>query len=214
MPAFVLVTPPTGEPITLAEAKAHLRVDHSADDTLITAYITAARQAIEHYTGRALMTQTWRLWLDAWPDQTDPWWDGIQNGPVSMLQSISVMLPRPPLLSVVSVQTYSDQDVATVWPATNYYVDTVSTPGRLNAKQNGAWPSPGRVINGIMIEYQAGYGNAAAVPEVLKLALRQWLAHLYEHRGEQDKEKSPAAMPFAVEAILQPYRLRGTTFDW
>jgi uncharacterized phiE125 gp8 family phage protein len=54
-----LITPPASEPVTLAEAKSHLRVDLNDDDTLINALITAARQMAEEYTRRAFITQTW-----------------------------------------------------------------------------------------------------------------------------------------------------------
>src|SRR5690349_16359269 len=87
-----LITPPVGEPVTLADAKAHLKIDTSDDDALIGQLITAARARVEWHTGRALMTQSWILWLDRWPD------DGI------------VAIPLAPLAAVTAVTLYGRDD--------------------------------------------------------------------------------------------------------
>ncbi|HEY0282981.1 MAG TPA: head-tail connector protein, partial [Rhizomicrobium sp.] len=84
--SLTLVTPPAAEPVTLAEAKAHLKVDTSADDALITSLIVAARARAEWHSGCAFVTQSWTLWLDAWP----------RNGLVE--------IPLPPLQSVTQVR--------------------------------------------------------------------------------------------------------------
>jgi len=67
--SLTLNTPPAAEPVTLADAKAHLKVDSTDDDALIASLITAARARAEWHTGRALVTQSWTLWLDAWPQR-------------------------------------------------------------------------------------------------------------------------------------------------
>lgn len=65
--AAILIEAPAIEPISLNDAKNYLRVDHAADDALITSMISAARIQVESRTRRALMTQTWRVVLDRWP---------------------------------------------------------------------------------------------------------------------------------------------------
>lgn len=63
-----LISPPAEEPLSLAEAKLHLRVDFSDEDALISALISAARQAAETITARQLVTARWKYILDAFPD--------------------------------------------------------------------------------------------------------------------------------------------------
>ena len=79
MRGLTLVTAPASEPVSLAEAKAHLRIEAADDDSLIGALITAARQSAEAHMRRALMSQTWRLSLDRFPAAPQPWWDGVRG---------------------------------------------------------------------------------------------------------------------------------------
>lgn len=189
MTASVLVTPPTTEPVSLSELKNHARIDTTDDDALLTALIVAARQWAERFTQRVFITQTWRLWLDTPPE------------------TATLNLPRSPLISVLNVQFYDDADGATVWSNANYFVDTSSENGRLALRNGATWPSAGRNPNGMMIEYTAGYGGAAAVPESIKLAIKQLATHWYEHRGEAiDVDLKQA--PLVIEMLLSPYKIR------
>lgn len=165
-PRIVLVTPPTAEPVTLAEAKLFLRVDVTDDDALITELIAAARKRNEEKQGRAYVTQTWDLFLDEWPEK---------DGPIEV--------PRPPLQSVTSVKyTKSGGSVVTL-AATEYYVDTASEPGRVVLNVDKSWPSDElRSANGIEVRFVAGYGAASTVPEQIKDAVKELVAHWYEHR--------------------------------
>ena len=119
--ALVLITAPTVEPVSLAEAKAHLRIDIDDDDTLIGGLITAARSHLEN-TARpklAMINQTWEYIADSWP------------------ASDTLELRPYPLQSVTSI-TYTDASaVATVFSAANYVVDTSTQPGRLRLKTDG-----------------------------------------------------------------------------
>src|SRR6185503_18271607 len=108
-----LITPPAIEPVTLAGAKLHLKVDTTDDDTLITQLITTARARTEWHTQRALNTQSWILWLDCWP-------------PCGIIE-----IPLPPLQSVSSVTVYAPDDSTTVLDPATYQVDATSAPARL-----------------------------------------------------------------------------------
>jgi uncharacterized phiE125 gp8 family phage protein len=219
MTSFTLLTPPAVEPVLLADMKAQARIDTTADDALATGLITAARQWAERYTGRAFITQTWRLWLDGGLGLEKNWWDGVEQGPVTILnEANSIQLPRPPLASVSNVQTFDNTDTGTVWDPGNYYVDTASEPGRIALRLGCVWPVPLRLVNGIMIEYVAGYGNdGSSVPEPIKLAIKQLATHWYENRGEaavlaratRDASSSRATMnvPLVIQALLDPYRI-------
>ncbi len=207
MPSLELTVPPASEPLTLAEAKLHARIDGDADDTLVSCLIAAARQWAEGYTGRAFLTQTWRMWRDAWPAARS---EGVAF----------VTLARPPLISVASVQLFDEADAATVWPASSYFVDTAREPGRLALRSGAGWPSVSRAANGIMIEYAAGYGSdPELVPGPIKTAILQLVAHWYEHRGEAGGMAGEARglagafnavnVPMVIQALLDPYRVRG-----
>ncbi|MDX2027696.1 MAG: head-tail connector protein [Alphaproteobacteria bacterium] len=197
MPSFKLVTPPAVEPVELIAARVHGRIDTDADDALISLLIIAARQWVEAYTGRALITQTWQLWLDNWPSSGE-----------------GVTLPRPPLASVSNITFYDESDAGTVWAAANYFVDTIREPGRVVLRSSAAYPTPSRAANGMKIEYVAGYGaSGSAVPEQIKTAIRQLVAHWYEHRGEASmatpsRSASVLPVPMVIQALLEPYRIR------
>lgn len=184
MPGSVLVAAPATEPVSLSEAKAHLRVEHNADDTLITALIITARQAAEDYTGRALITQTWRLWLN--------------SAPVSL-----VTLPRAPLAAITSVSLFDAIDNESIIDSALYFADTSRAPGQLVLRDNTVL-TPGRTVNGIKIDYTCGYGNAAAVPAPLKQGILVHIAALYEQRGDAVQ---PAILPNAALHLYAPYRL-------
>ncbi len=194
MPFFTILTQPSIEPDTLAELKAQARVDANTEDTLLQGLVVAARQWAERYTGRAFITQSWRLAFDRPPEKR------------------FVLVPRPPLLAVTQVQSYDDNNNATLWNASNYYVDTLPEPGRLVLRQGGAWPDPGRFVNGLQIDYTAGYGPSANfVPEPIKLAIKQLATHWYAHRGEAVVVGAQAVakhVPLLIQALLDPYRVQ------
>ena len=180
-----LVTPPALEPVTLADAKAHLKVDTSDDDALITRFIAAARARAEWHTGRALITQSWRLWLDQWPC------DGV------------IEFPLPPLQSVASVIVYALDDTATVLDPATYQIDSASSPARLTLKATVSPPTNLRAINSVAVEFTAGYGDTASdVPSGLCAEILELIAFLYENRGE-----APAELPSDVLALLASYRI-------
>ena len=160
---------PALEPVTPAEAKSHANITSSADDTLIGYYITAARRAVEQYTGRALIHQDWDYVQD---DATDP-----------------VSLPLPPLVSATPY--YTDlSDVEHAEDSTIYIVDTSVEPGRLFTKSSNIW-STTRGLSGFRVRFRAGYGATAAdVPEDLKTAIKEIVTFLYEHRGDDSVQKA------------------------
>lgn len=187
--AHVLVTAPASEPVSLAEAKLHLRVDATDEDTLITALITAARQLVEEETWRALVTQTWDYVADEWP------------------AGDSIALPRPPLQSVTSI-TYIDEDgVTQTMPAADYIVDTYQH--RVVLAEDAEWPSADLYPTAaVRVRYVAGYGAASAVPGPIKAAMLLLIGHLFENREAvaSGAGVASAELPLGVRALLAPYR--------
>jgi uncharacterized phiE125 gp8 family phage protein len=179
-----LLTPPAIEPVTLEDAKAHLKLDTADDDTLITALIAAARARAEWHTGRAFITQSWALWLDRWP-----------NGNC-------VEIPLPPSQAVTSLTTYASDDTATVLDASLYQVDLASAPARVTLKSPASAANT-RTLNAVAIAFTAGYGDDASdVPQAIRTAILEILADLYANRG--DVNSNP---PSTAQAMLAPYRV-------
>lgn len=187
----VVVVEPTLEPVGLAEAKLHLRVDIDDDDATIAALVRASREYAEMYMGRALVTQTRELVLDGIPGRV-------------------VALPFPPLQSVASVTFIDEAGDELVIPATDYVVDTTLTPGALMLRRGASWPAVDLIeTGGVRIRYVAGYGEPEAVPEVMKAAIKLYLGTLYENREDVLVAQGVTVMnlPFGSEALLQPYRV-------
>jgi len=209
--SFSLLTPPSAEPVSLDEAKAHLRLGTTDDDAFVSNLIKAARMWAERYTGRSFMTQTWQLALDGLPDASMDWWDNDPTSPLLGLNAARFLsLPRAPLQSVTSVEIFDDNDTATTWAASHYFVDTHREPGRLVLRSGASWPMPTRPANGIVVTYVAGYGDdAMSVPEPIRAAIRERVAHGYAHRGDEEPTVLSRGS-FAAEALLDPYRLRFT----
>jgi len=185
-----LITAPTTEPVTLAEAKLHLRVDVSAEDTLITAFITAAREQCEHILGRSIMPQTWENVLDSFPLYED------------------IELLHPNILSVTSIK-YIDALTAneTTLAANQYVLDKDSMPGWVMPASGVTWPDTLSVANSVRVVYQAGYADAASVPASIKHWILLVIGTWYKNR-EGLTENSSAKLPHNFYmALLDRYRI-------
>ena len=172
-----MVTAPAVEPVSLAEAKAQMRVDTSYDDTIIGTLITTARRSVEIITGQKLITQTWKYYLDRFPgnygDFPPPglgyvfmpaYSFNMAPGTMPLVQSVNdqnvITFPIGPVASVVEVKVYDTAGTGVVWASTNYVVDAVSLPGRLIKKNSASWPVPAlglREANAIEITFTCGY---------------------------------------------------------
>ena len=189
-----LVTPPAVEPLSLAEAKLHLKVEPDVhdEDALIAGYVKAAREYCEGWQGRTYVNTVRKLTLDyAFPD------DGI------------VELPFPPLVSVAHVKYYDAAGVLTTLAASAYLVDVTATPGRLVPAYGASWPTPQYRIGAVEVQYTAGYGTAAtSVPELFRQAVRLALGDLYEHREtEITGAISSPVVAVAIDRLLMQDRV-------
>lgn len=186
MLARTLVTAPADEPIIVNDVKAQSIIEIVDDDTVIDGHITAARQHIENITNRALVTQTWDLFLD--------WFPEVIEVPKSLLQSVTSI-------------SYVDTDGASqTLESSVYTVDTDTDPGRIYLAYNQSWPSIRAIRHAITIRFVAGYGDANSVPRAIKQAMLLMVAHYYENR----EAVSPVQLndiPMGVHALLAPYRV-------
>ncbi len=180
--AWRVSTAPDDEPVSLAEAKLHLRVDMTDDDDLITGLITAAREWSEGYQNRAYITQTITLTLDEFPETFE--------------------LPQAPLISVTSIKYIDTAGVQQTLSTDVYDVDTESEPGRVALAYSQCWPTIRGDINSVEVIFQAGYGDAGAdVPASVKSAMKLLIGHLYEHR-EMVSEIKTTEVPMTVKSLL------------
>ena len=181
-----LVTPPTAEPITLAEAKQQRRVTTTADDPLIDGLIVAARDWAERFTGRALMTQTWDYFLDAFPD--------------------AIELQLPPLQSVTSVKYVDTNGMEQTLATTEYTVDAAAERGLVRPAFGKSWPATRAQANAITVRFVAGYASAAMVPASIKAGMHLVIGELYERREHSIVGTIIETVPLNAEYLLSPYR--------
>ena len=185
----ILLTPPAVEPVTLADAKAYLRVDNDDDDAVISALIAGARAHIEAQTRRALITQTWRLVRDAWPG----------DGRIAVLPS--------PLQQVTAARVYRFDGTTETLDLQAFVSDFAAVPASISFL-TWSLPVPGRLSAGIEIDVEVGYGDGPAdVPEPLRQAIKPLVAHWYENRGLIAVGQTLAVLPATVAALIAPYRV-------
>lgn len=179
---------PAAEPVTLADAKAHLRLDHDGEDALIESLVRAARETVETETGLALLDQDWRLAIDRWP----------RGG--------EVKVRRHPLREVLSITVYGADGEASVLDPGSYMSDLVSRPGRLRLTKS--LPSA-RCMNGIEIDFRAGFGESGTdVPDGLKRAILLLVAHWFEFRASFGAADQPVSWPEGYHRLIAPWHAR------
>ena len=149
--AYTLITAATQEPVTLAEAKLHLREDGSENDARITALISAARRLAEQKTGRAFAPQTWELVMDEFPE--------------------AFMLLPAPIAAITSVKYIDADGIEQTLDPSGYQLDKDSRPGYLVPAYGAAWPSPRLQANAVRVRYTCGH----AVADAQLAALKQWM---------------------------------------
>lgn len=196
--SLTLITGPAVEPLSLAEAKLHLRVDDdlTEDDAYIAGLITVARQYLDgpnSWLGRCLVNQTWRLDLCEFDD--------------------CVKLPLPPLQSVTHIKYYDTDDVLQTLSTDVYEVLTSATTyGSVHRLDSQSWPTSisADKKKPIQITFVAGFGaDWNAVPVTIRHAMLMLIGHWYESREPVMVGESVSTVPLTVEALLSPYRMLG-----
>jgi uncharacterized phiE125 gp8 family phage protein len=188
-----LVLAPSEFPVILAEAKKQLRIEWTQDDAEITQKINAATLWAEQYLQRKLITQTWKMFLDAWPAE--------------------IKLLFGDLQSVTHVKYTDDEESQSTVDSSTYLVDTDSVPGRIVLKSEETWPtdtlSP---KNPIEIQFITGYGAAADVPQDIKDAILIKISDMYNYRENYvlNNKMNVEQLPAGTESLLYNHRV----WDW
>lgn len=189
-----VVTAPASEPVSLSEAKAHLRLEESADDTYVTTLIAAARTHIEKACARGLVLQTIELLKPGFLAEGL----ALEGGHLATTPNLVVK--------------YLDEDnVEQTLGASNYYVVTGGEhgPARLYLEPDGEWPELADRVDALRISYRVGWDTPAAVPASLRQATLLLVSQMYEHRTPEVAGVL-AQVQFAVEALISPFTFWGT----
>lgn len=192
------MTAPTSDPLTTVEIKAHLRIDHSDEDTLLEADHGAALGEIDSpdgWLGRSVITRTLRLTLDAPPPRV-------------------IYLPGPPVTKIETITVRDSDDDLNVIYDDGTSVDLIGLMSDLTATPALIWPDdsigwPSDIKSGpdsMRIDYVAGYA-VAALPKTIKQWLLMRIGELY-----RDREASMLGIPSTrlhhADRMLDSLRVR------
>jgi len=186
-----LTTAPSAEPIVLAGVKTRLGITDTDSDVQIPAMIKAARRFIEQRTGRALISQTWQLYMDQFPRV--------------------ITLPLGHVQSVTHVKYTATDGTVTTMSASDYQTDLVSEPARIVPSYSATcWPTVrDSTLNAVEVQYVAGYGAAGSdLPEDIIEALYRIVGHWLNNQVALEQGVTITRVPFAVEQMLYPYVLQ------
>lgn len=179
---------PLVEPVSVVDAKAHLRVDGDDDNIYIASLISAAREWVEAYLDRTLVHTQWTLRLESLDEQIE--------------------LPRPPMATssgqtaVTITYTLEAGETATLSTQT-YRVDRNSTPGEITPVYGQVWPTHRIDDNSVTVTWWAGYGSSGAdVPAAIKHAMLMLVAFWYDNRSAVVVGSISKPLEFAVESLL------------
>jgi uncharacterized phiE125 gp8 family phage protein len=190
--ALKLITAPTTYPVTLAEAKLHLRVDSSTEDAMISAMITSATDVAETIMCRSIMPQTWELTLDAFPDVLE--------------------ITRAPAVSITSLKYYDTAGVQQTLSNTLYLLDNVNdfAPAQVVPTYGTVWPETREQTNAVALRFVSGYADAASVPEAIKSWIKLQVSAMYENREAEaysSRAVSTTVKMSFVDGLLDKYRV-------
>ena len=210
--SLILTAAPAVEPVTLAEVKAHMRIDSTAEDAFIQSLIVTSRLHIEAALGLALIDQSWSWTIDTWPADLAIALPVYSIGAIepSRLRSgdAGLALPMRPVRTIDSIKLAAADGARSVLATTRYVLDGTSHPARL-LPRSMLFPVPAVPTQGIEIAFTAGFGATAGdVPAPIRHALLMLVAHWFENREPVETGARAAAIriPDTVSELLGPYR--------
>lgn len=187
--AHKVITAASVEPVSLAEARLHIKADDdTTEDALISVWITAAREAAEHYTGRALAPQTLEMALDCFPEYEDD----------------EILLAMPPVASITSVKYTDTAGVEQTIAGSAYALSLYGESRRLAPTFGNYWPSTQDIPDAVRIRYVTGYESC---PKAAKAAILLMVAWLNENRG--DTIQPDDIQPPAAKSLLGTLKIYG-----
>lgn len=187
--SFTVHTAASAPLFTTAEAKAHLKVDVSADDTLIDNLITAATESCQIYTNRYFLHTVLVQYADNW--------NGILN------------LYKSPVDSVAHIKYYDNDDSLQTWASSEYIIDNSLQPARVALAVDKSFPNISNRINAIEVKYTVGYGTASSdVPEGIRQAVLLTIGNWYQNRASVITGKTATELPLSSQYLLDQFKIQ------
>lgn len=189
MRSLTVITAAATDILTLAEAKAHLKVDTTADDTLITTLIKAATQSAEEFTNMYFITTEVKQYCDTWTD--------------------TQRLYKSPVQTINNIKYYDNDNVLQTLASSVYLLDKESEPARLTTDVDQNFPTLAGRMNAIEVRYDVGFGDAASdVPEIIKQAVLLTIGNWYANRESVITGRTTTEMPLSSQYILGQYKIQ------
>lgn len=188
---LTLVTDPGTEPLSITDAKAHLRIDTTDEDAYIDCLIKSSRQFAETFMRRSIIDQTWDMFLDHFPS-----WNGC------------IEPPNPTLSSVTTIKYNQESDgLQVTLDASKYIVDVNRDPGRIVPAFDEEWPDTRNQINAVEIRFVAGYGPSDEdVPDEIRQGIKIMVSHLFEVREPVIVGTIVSNVPDSARALFWNHR--------
>lgn len=191
---------PAAEPVTAAEAKLQCHIAGSDYDTELAIYIQAAREDCEEFTGRSLITQTWTMELDEWPN----------NPEMSGLDRYAIFVPRPPVASVTSVKYYDTNGTQQTLTVDDDYRVHIGDVTRITPAYGTSWPSVRPMTKAIEVITVHGYGAASTnVPAKLRQGMLMRIASYFRNREDEISGTITSRFENGSTRLWEPFRVPG-----
>jgi len=170
-------------------------------DPYLSTLIQTAREWVERECERALLTQTWELWLDSFP-----WWRA------------PILLSLPPIQSITSIKYYDQDLTQQTWASSNYLVMAPAGPAAQRAQivpnAGVSWPLlpsfalTQRRPDQVQVRFVTGWTAKSEVPGAIKQAMLLLIGNWYRNReAAQITRASADTLPYGVEQLLAPYKV-------
>lgn len=191
--SYVLSTAPAREPMELSEIKEQLRIDHSAEDEALTKYMTAVRRKVERDNNLALLTQSWKLYLNRFP-----------------VGNCAIRIMKRPVQSITAIKYLDTDGNLITLAASAYTLDKDAFIPEIHPVYNTYWPAARYFTHSVEIEFVAGYSsNPLQIPEEVKLALKLLIGHYYENREDTvDAGQEVTPVPMGYQSLVSSERIR------
>ena len=184
------VVTPSGVPLfTTAEAKDFLKVDTTADDTLIDNLVLAATESCQIYTNQYFFKTVVEQYSDTWVN--------------------IYTLYKSPVSSITHIKYYDSDDTEQTLSSSNYILDDVSKPARIGLAVDATLPDLADRINAVHVNYSVGYGTTSAdVPQGIKQAVLLTLGNWYENRQTVITGRTATELPLSSQYLLDQYKIQ------
>lgn len=189
MKTYQVQTAASTFPVSLTEAKSHLKIDTTADDTYITAIIKAATQLSEEYTNRFFINTTVKQFA-------------------SNFQEIETLF-KSKVNAVTHVKYYDSNNTLQILAPSVYSKQLEYEPAQIQLAHNKSYPNITKRNDAVEVEYTVGYGNSASdVPEIIKQAILLTIGNFYQNRNSVVIGRIATELPQNVKWLLDTYKVQ------